>query len=263
MHNDHTQARRTIIAMLTPSSNTVVEPYTSALARPLFPEVTIHFGRFRVLRIALDSDSNQQFALAPIFEAADLLMDARPDIIAWNGTSASWLGFGSDERLCAAIRERFGVKATSAVLSLNRLIEQLGVRQLGLVSPYTDDVQQKIIANYQAIGVETVAECHSGLSDNFSFAEVSEDEIAAMCRKVAASRPDAIVILCTNMRGPLLAAELERELGIPVLDSVAFTLWGCLYETSTPMEPLREHGIMFRTSSLSRLAPLDAIPHHA
>ena len=247
MQNDASARKKAIIAMLTPSSNTVVEPYTSALAWPLFPEVSVHFGRFRVRRIALDSESNQQFTLDPIFQAVDLLMDAKPDVVAWNGTSASWLGFHTDAELCAAITARFGVPATSAVLSLNEILSRLGARTLGLVSPYTDDVQQKIIANYRTIGIETVSERHSGRSDNFSFSEVSEAEIADMCRQVARSRPDAIVILCTNMRGPLIAAELERELGIPVLDSVAFTLWGCLKETGVPMDRLKPHGVMFST----------------
>ncbi|OZA16460.1 MAG: Asp/Glu/hydantoin racemase, partial [Rhodobacterales bacterium 17-64-5] len=213
----------------------------------LFPEVTVHFGRFRVRRIALDSESNQQFTLDPIFQAVDLLMDAKPDVIAWNGTSASWLGFHTDTELCAAISARFGVRATSAVLSLNEILSRLGARTLGLVSPYTDDVQQKIIANYRTIGIDTVSERHSGRSDNFSFSEVSEAEIANMCRQVALDKPDAIVILCTNMRGPLIAAELERELGIPVLDSVAFTLWGCLKETGVPMDRLKPYGVMFST----------------
>jgi maleate isomerase len=245
MQNSSGNSRRTIIAMLTPSSNTVVEPFTCALAQPLFPQVSVHFGRFRVVRIALDSDSNQQFELDPIYQAAELLMDANPEVIAWNGTSASWLGFDTDEKLCATFRERFNIKATSAILSLNRLIEKLGVKRLGLVSPYTDDVQQKIIANYREIGVDTVAESHSGLSENFAFAQVTEEKIAEMCRDVAKSKPDAIVILCTNMRGPMIAADLERELGIPVLDSVAFTLWGCLEETGVPMAALSKYGRMF------------------
>ena len=66
---------------------------------------------------------------------------------------ASWLGFDSDERLCAAIAERTGVRATSAILSLNHLLKAMGVRRLGLVTPYTSDVQQKIIANYAALGI--------------------------------------------------------------------------------------------------------------
>lgn len=236
---------RRIVGMLTPSSNTVVEPYTNHLAWPLFPALSVHYGRFQVRRIALDAGSDSQFTLEPILTATDLLMDAKPDVIAWNGTSASWLGFDSDERLCAALTERSGRPATSAVLALNRLLGLFGAGRLGLVTPYTSDVQERIIANYAAIGVETVAERHSGRSDNFSFSEIEEADIARMCRDVARSRPEAIAILCTNMRGPLVAAALEREMGVPVLDSVAFTLWGCLKALNMPMDALKNFGMMF------------------
>ena len=47
------------------------------------------------------------------------------------------------------------------------------------------------------------------------------------------------------MRGPLIAAALERRLGIPVLDSVAFTLWGCLAAVGVEPTPLGEFGSIF------------------
>lgn len=238
-------SKRKLIGMLTPSSNTVLEPFTARMLDPLSPNVTAHFGRFRVTEIALAPDADSQFALPPILQAAELLADARCDVIAWNGTSASWLGFDSDERLCRAISEKTGIAATSAILSLNRLLAEKGVRRLGLVTPYTGDVQAKIIANYAAAGIDVVAEEHLELRDNFSFSDVSEATIGAMCERVAAARPDAIAIVCTNMRGPLVAAELEQRLGIPVLDSVAFTLWGCLDAIDVPMEKLREFGSIF------------------
>jgi len=243
-----------LIGMLTPSSNTVVEPFTSAMAWRLFPHVSVHFSRFRVTKIALDAASDGQFALEPILQAAGLLADARLDLIAWNGTSASWLGFDTDRELCAKIAERTGIPATSAILSLNRLLDEMKIRRLGLVTPYTEDVQRKIIANYAAIGIEVVAERHSGRSDNFSFAEIREEDIGAMCREVAKTEPDAIAIVCTNMRGPLIAPDLERELGIPVLDSVAFTLWGCLTETGVDTQPLLPFGRMFSARRTPALA---------
>lgn len=248
---------RIAIGMLTPSSNTVLEPATSAMAMPLYPDVSVHFGRFRVLTIALDASSNAQFTREPILQAAELLADAKPAVISWNGTSASWLGFDTDEQLCRAISERTGVAATSAVLDLNRLLRERGVTRLGLVTPYTPDVQQRIIANYASIGIETVAERHAGISDNFSFANVTEEDIAGMCGEVAAAQPQAIVILCTNMRGALMAAELEKKLGIPVFDSVAFTLWGCLRQAGVPTKALAEYGSLFG-SSLKRNVAIEA-----
>ncbi|WP_428032508.1 maleate cis-trans isomerase family protein [Ancylobacter sp.] len=236
---------RHLIGMLTPSSNTVLEPYTARMLEPLFPKVSAHFGRFRVTRIALDDSASEQFRQEPILAAAELLADAHTDIIAWNGTSASWLGFDTDERLCAEIHARTGVKATSAILSLNRLIAARGVKRLGLVTPYTGDVGERIVANYASIGVEVVAGAHCGLSDNFSFAEIDEDRIGQMCAEVSGAAPDAIAIVCTNMRGALVGAQVERALGIPVFDSVSTTLWGCLQAMGVATDALAPFGSLF------------------
>ena len=233
------------IGMLTPSSNTVLEPFTAKLIEPLFPDVSAHFARFRVTRIALDDTANKQFSLAPILDAAELLADARCDVIAWNGTSASWLGFDTDETLCAEITSRTGIKATSAILGFNKILKKLSVKRLGLVTPYTPDVQARMIGNYKAHGIEIVSEQHSGLTDNFLFATVSEQTIEDMCGRAAAAKPDAIAIVCTNARGTFVAPKLEEQLGIPVLDSVSFTLWACLDALDVPMARLSKFGSMF------------------
>jgi maleate isomerase len=119
------------------------------------------------------------------------------------------------------------------------------VTRFGLVSPYTVDVQQKIIDNYRAIGIDCVAEVHAVRSDNFSFAELSVDEIRAMVRDVARARPQAIVIMCTNMRGAMLAPELEAELGIVLVDSVSAFVWKALQLLRAPAAPSARWGRLF------------------
>jgi maleate cis-trans isomerase len=96
--------KRILLGMLTPSSNTVLEPVTSAMVSGL-PEVSAHFGRFRVTEISLKDQALGQFGDEPILEAARLLADARVDVIAWNGTSSGWLGFEADRTLCRRITE--------------------------------------------------------------------------------------------------------------------------------------------------------------
>jgi maleate isomerase len=96
------------------------------------------------------------------------------------------------------------------------------------VTPYRDDVQAKIIANYDAAGIAVVSERHLGISDNYAFAEEPPDRIEALIREVAADKPDAIAVLCTNMRGAPLVSELEAEFDIPIHDSVALTVWKSL-----------------------------------
>lgn len=215
------------LGMLTPSSNTILEPVTAELIAGL-SGVSVHFSRFKVTEIALDQAALGQFDLAPILAAADLLSHAKVDVVAWNGTSASWLGLERDRALVAAIESATGIKAATCVLGYFEQFARMGVRRLGLVSPYTSDVQAQIADVYAANGIDVIAEQHAGLRDNFSFATLDEAMIEAMIRSVARSGPDAIAILCTNMRAAALAARLELELGIPILDSVAVTLAAAL-----------------------------------
>jgi maleate isomerase len=232
------------MGVLTPSSNTVLEPLTSAMLTEV-PDSSAHFGRFRVVKITLDESGQDQFSIDEPLKAAELLADARVGVIGWSGTSASWLGFDKDEALCAEIRRRHGIEACTAVLAINEIFSRLGVTRFGLVSPYTVDVQQQIIANYRALGIDCVSEVHAVRSDNFSFAELSADEIRSMVREVAGAQPQAIVIMCTNMRGALLAAELEAELGIVLVDSVSAFVWKALQLLGAPAPPAQRWGRLF------------------
>lgn len=215
------------LGMLTPSSNTVLEPVTASMLEGL-PDVTAHFGRFRVTRISLEESTPGQFDIAPMPEAACLLVEARVHVIAWNGTSSGWLGFAADEDLCRAITAATGIPATTSVLALNEIMAMTGTRRFGLVTPYLHDVQARIVANYAACGLQCVAEGYLNDPGNFSFADVDEDTLRVMVREVAAARPDCITTFCTNLRAAPLVDSLERELGIPIYDTIAMVLWKSL-----------------------------------
>jgi maleate isomerase len=242
--------RRVRLGMLTPSSNTVLEPVTMAMLAGL-PEVSAHFSRFKVTEIALSELALGQFDDSEILRAAELLAHAKVDAIAWNGTSASWLGFDRDERLCERIRAATGIAACTSVLAFREIFERTGSRCIGLVTPYRSDVQAKIMANWQASGFRCSAERHLRLQDNFSFAEVREQEIADLVRAVAREGCDAAAIVCTNMRGAGLAEPLERELGIPVYDSIATTLWKSLDVAGVPPARVKGWGRLFQDSRLA------------
>ncbi len=213
--------------MLTPSSNTVLEPHTAAMLGGL-ADVSAHFSRFRVTQISMEEGAQAQFTLEPMLAAAELLADAKVDVICWNGTSAGWLGFAQDTALCAAITERTSVAACSAVLGMNGLLQRLGTKTFGLVSPYTDEIQDRIITNYAANGWECTADRRLQIIENFAFATVPEKEIEHLCLEVASSGPDAILIYCTNMAGARIAARIEQQTGVPVIDSTAAALWAAL-----------------------------------
>ncbi|MEM9440506.1 MAG: Asp/Glu/hydantoin racemase [Pseudomonadota bacterium] len=193
------------------------------------PDVSAHFGRFKVEEISLRNQALGQFEMTPMLDAATLLADARVHSICWNGTSAGWLGLERDEALCRSITEQTGVAACSSVLALKEIFAGTGVRRLGLVTPYLDDIQACIVATFAKVGVVVTAERHLNDPGNFSFSEVPETTIALMCREVAAAEDlDAITIFCTNLKGAAIVPALEAELGMPVYDTVATALWASL-----------------------------------
>lgn len=239
------------IGVLTPSSNTALEPLTSALAAAV-PGCSAHFSRFTVTEIALSERALGQFADDKILAAAELLADARVDVIAWSGTAAGWLGFDADRRLCERIQQRVGIRATTAVLALNELLERGGVQRLALVTPYTADVQRRIVDHYAGLGVEVVAERHLGICVNHDFALVEPATLHGLMREVAAEpasapdrRPQAITTFCTNLRAAALAERVEAELGITLLDTVSTTVWGALRAVGADPAQVKGWGRLF------------------
>lgn len=236
--------KRVLLGMLTPSSNTALEPLTSAMLSGL-PEVSAHFGRFRVTEISLQPQALGQFDMAPILEAARLLVDAHVDVIAWNGTSSGWLGFEADVALCRLIEQETSVRCCTSVLALNEIMEKTQRKRFGLVTPYLDDVQAAIVANYARSGFECVAERHLNRSVNFSFSEVEPTQIVQMAHEAAEARPQCLTTFCTNLRAAQLAPALEAALGLPVYDTVSTAVWKSLRLCGVDTRRVKGWGSLF------------------
>ncbi|MES2711009.1 MAG: aspartate/glutamate racemase family protein [Pseudomonadota bacterium] len=232
------------LGMFTPSSNTVLEPATARLLADT-PEITAHFQRLRVLQIGLDPALSAQFDTGPMVAAAELLSDAKVHALCWNGTSGSWLGLDADRAICAAATADTSLPCTTATLALHAALALLGARRVALVTPYVPEIQDAIIANLAAAGIETIAERHLNDPGNYSFADHSAAKVDALVREVSTTRPDAIIIHCTNFRGTEGAAAIEAETGIPVLDSIAVSLWGAMRAAGAATSPLSRHGRLF------------------
>jgi maleate isomerase len=222
------------IGMIVPSSNTCLEPQSYRILGDR-SDVTIHFTRIQVTRIALDASSDRQFDAPAMRAAAEILATADVDVIAWNGTSGSWLGAEHDRELVQEIQDATGIPATTSTLAYMEAFKSFGIERIGLFTPYTEDVNRAVVASYERDGIKTLDHRFLGLSDNESFARVSDAEMRPGSLELAAANPDALVYLCTNLYGANIAEEIEAALGVPVLDSVAVTLWHCLKLTGAPL----------------------------
>ena len=237
------------VGMLVPSSNTVLEPYTSAMFHALGDTASVHYARFKVVEISMSAASRGQFDLAPILEAAERLAETEPDLIVWNGTSASWLGLETDHALCAAITDRTGVPATSTSLAFDALFRGLGLTRIGVVTPYLPEIQTRIIERFATRGITVVSEAHLSDKGNHSFASYSPEVVAGLVRNVARAGPEAIAIICTNFRGAGAAAALETELSVPVIDSVSVTAAYAMHRTGLRPSAVSGWGSIFQRAA--------------
>jgi maleate isomerase len=125
----------------------------------------------------------------------------------------------------------------------------MGVERLALVTPYTQDVQQRIVENYAREGIAVVAERHLRISVNHDFALVEPDTLLDLMREVSrgteSARPQAISTYCTNLRAAPLANLVETELGIPLLDTVSTTVWGALRAVGADPARIKGWGSLF------------------
>jgi maleate isomerase len=241
-------AGRTLLGILTPSSNTRLEPMTQRLLTTL-PEVSAHFSRFRVLDVSLSPTAVAQFDIETILAAAELLADARVDVIAWSGTSGGWIGLDADRELCRRITDRCGCPATTAALALFEALRLAEATTVGLVTPYPDDMQAAIVRCFALEGVTvTAAANHAVTRSNFELSEISPEVLTGMVKGVAEAGPGVIVTFCTNLAGTDLVAGWETNFAVPVYDSIAVTVWHALRLAGVDASRISSWGSLFALS---------------
>jgi maleate isomerase len=241
------------LGILVPSSNTNLEPLTCSILSSI-PDVSVHFSRFPVTHIALSATALSQFDETAILAAASLLADAQVDVIGWSGTSSGWLGFEADEKLCRSIEQKTGIKATTSVLALNRLLDLVRGREgtpvpFGLVTPYLDDVQAAIVSTYGKAGYEVKAESHLRKTVNVEFAKVSEDTLDGQLDEVIGHLGDGTKVIstfCTNLKAAQRVQHWEEKYGdLYVFDTTATVVWDMLRMAGVDYTSITQWGKLF------------------
>jgi maleate isomerase len=219
---------RVLLGVITPSSNTRLEPLTCRMLHGL-AEVSAHFSRFRVVDVGLDAVS--QFDPAPIVAAASRLGDARVDANVWSGTSGAGQGLDADRRLCAAVTEATGAPATTSTLALLDALEVAGAHRVGLITPYPDDMHDTVASTLSRAGKRATVSCsrnHPFSPSNWELSLLPPEELDRLVGEVAAESPDVITTFCTNLAAADRVRGWEKRFGVPVFDSTALAVWAAL-----------------------------------
>ena len=122
--------------------------------------------------------------------------------------------------------ERIGPSAPvlSTVGAVWAAIQALGEASSGGITPYVDELNEKIRASIEADGTHVAAITGLGITDNFEIAEVGHDEIVAFAGRalgpLAAGAGIGLVFAsCTNFGAMAARPAIAERLGLPVVTS--------------------------------------------
>jgi maleate isomerase len=203
------------LGLIVPSTNLTIE---RLLQRSGFTElfgVDVVVTRLAVTTIAATPDSDRQFEPGRLLAASRLLADARPDVIAWTGTSSFWLGLDEEVAWMRALGADLGIPLTSATEAVIEALAEEAGNQVSLFTPYEEPIHRAVAATLEAAGIEVRHQSNLGITDNASFAELGPSVIEEAVRGFPGDDP--VVVVCTNVTACLLDAE--------VVDSLVAVLW--------------------------------------
>ena len=160
--------------------------------------------------------------------AALLPGEAGIQVIGYGCTSgATVLGEATVERLVRQAHP--GVKVSNPLTALKAACRALGVRRLGLLSPYEPPVSAALIAALEADGIEIAGFSSFDQKEERLVVRISTGSIIDAMLHVGAQAPcDAVFASCTNLRATEVLAEAESAIGVPALASNQVLAWHML-----------------------------------
>ncbi|HWB44649.1 MAG TPA: hypothetical protein VG900_04350 [Hyphomicrobiaceae bacterium] len=214
--------RKTRIALLVPSSNTVMEnDLHAALPKQKF---NVHTGRMYLVETTREAEIAMIENYAP--KAADDLGTVKPDVLVFGCTSAgSLFGLAYDREVCATLGKRAGCPTLGVISAVNAALDRMGAKRLAVITPYNEDLT-KAVADAAASGErEVIASYGMGITDNVALADPTPAEIVAFAKqKLQGKSFDGLFVSCTNFRAYEAKAALAETFGVEVVTSNSATI---------------------------------------
>lgn len=193
---------------------------------------TFHGSRMRMLEVTPEELAAMN---AQTDRAATELADMRPDVVATACLVAIMAqGAGHHrvaEREITEVLDREGASAPviSSAGALVAGLGALGARRIGIVTPYTKGLTERVVEYLEAEGIEVADSVSLEVPDNRTVASLDPADLLDHWRRLDLAGCDALVLsACVQM--PSLAAieTVERECGLPTISAATATAWALL-----------------------------------
>jgi len=226
------------IGLIVPSTNTINEPEFYRLAPP---GVAIFTSRVLLLG-KMTEESYFQMAAA-LDRAAGEIATAEVDVVAYGCTSGSIIC--PLPQLLATLTEKAKAPAIATAGAVVVALRALGARRVAVGTPYVEFVNESERRFLESHGLRVVAMQGLDLGhtqeERRAIGRVPPEAVFRLARAIDRPDADAIFLSCTNLATLDVIAEIERELGKPVVTSNTACFWACL-RLAGVRTPVAGHG---------------------
>lgn len=210
----------------------VVVPFDFALDHELWqmvPDgVAVHVTRTPYLDLAVGvAQATELSDDAAIEQGVRCLSVIWPASTVYLCASGSFVhGLEGEAHLREAMETAGAVRAVTTSGALVDALAALETSRVGIATPYDLALTERLAGFLAESGHDVTRTAYLDLTGNIP--QVSADTVRELARAASADDVDVVYLSCTNMPTLDLIAELEEELGRPVLSSNLVSMWSAL-----------------------------------
>ena len=204
------------VGLMVPSSNSVMEP---DFYRRLPLNVSLHTARMYLedVTVAVEERMLDEFTMP----AAKDLSTMHPHVVVFGCTSAGALrGREYDRKMCAEISTVTKCPVVSVIESVNEALAATGAKKVLILTPYIDELNQRIRRSVEDTGLEVINIFGLGIIENSAIGQVSVDKIVQFAKeKIQGLNPDCLFFSCTNFQAMEALPRLKEAFDLPMVTS--------------------------------------------
>ena len=136
-------------------------------------------------------------------------------------------GLESEEALCARISQATSLKVKTEFASAADACHSLGIKRLGIISPYREGLNELIKSYYEKQGFQVPLVRGQGVERNIDIGSLPADAAFKLTMTAFKDGPevDGYYITCPRWRSSAAIQALESETGKPVVTTAQSTIW--------------------------------------
>ena len=214
------QSTHRAMALMVPINNSTMEKELLAWMPEMDECTTLKIPRSKGLLTVETIPAYQQGA----YELARQLEGNNLEILAYGCTAASFLaGPSADKDMQHRLADMLQLPVVTTAQSMVKELHQRSIERIALVTPYHDEVNQRLKHYLTDEGIEVMAFDSLRAPDVDALGRITSSEVAGMARQVMSDACQAMFIACSQLPTFDILDALSAEFQRPVLSSIQAT----------------------------------------